>query len=169
MSLILLILGLFVSWMMELATLWEEYCQLALILFLSSAVLPLSLCTGHGCPYLNLISDHTHFIFLSSAVIFLYKDLGLMVTNIGSHWSTLLLPMLNIQIHTLQGRDTANSQISSSKLVGSHETGNHVCVLFLFVSSTATAITEREQNWFWFLSCCNQLHCIAIIETYSTS
>ena len=28
-----------------------------------------------------------------------------MVTNIGSHWSTLVLPMLNIQIYTLYMRE----------------------------------------------------------------
>ena len=119
-----------------------------LILFLSSPAVPSSLHrTWAGCPYLYRISDRTHFIFLSSAVIFLYKDLGLMVTNIGSHWSTLLLLMLNIQLYTLQGRDTTSSQSSSSyikQLENSLIMENLTCVLFIFVPSTATVIHRRE-------------------------
>ena len=36
------------------------------------------------------IRSRTVFIFVSTGVIFLYKDPGLRVTNIGTHWSTSL-------------------------------------------------------------------------------
>ena len=94
----------------------------------------------HG-PYLNLISDRTHFIFLSSAVIFLYKDLGLMVTNIGHIGQHCWCWCWTYKyIHSRGGRDTTPLDSQLIFPVLSHH-GN----------PETTAIHEREnRSWFWF-------------------